>query len=444
MSEETANEQIEIRSEEVQEILGHIPHWLIRWGIAVIFIAILVFFISSWFFKYPDVIVSSITVITENPPASIIARTNGKIEELSVKDNQKVEEGELLAVIENPADYKDVLALKKDLFKYSNFTLLLTDSLSLLNEIYSLGEIQPFYSSFIKNYNDYINFLKLDYHHKKVEAVNEQMKKVKLYYNRLYNQRNILEKEVTLGQQQYSRDSSLHESKVIADSEFEKAESVFLQKRYSFEGAKTTLANTEIQLSQLEQTILDLQLQFTEQKSKFELIFKESLDNLSSQFSSWEQNYLLKSPISGNVAFTTYWNSNQNVKAGDVVFTIVPTKPSRIVGRVSLPVQGSGKVKVGQQVNIKFLNYPHLEYGMVKGIIKSISLVPSDNNYSVEVILPNGLTSTYGKQLNFKQEMRGTAEIITDDLRLLERIINPIKSALKNNTPLLLLFSALL
>lgn len=434
MSEEITDAQIEIRSEEVQEILGHIPHWLIRWGIAVIFIAILVFFVGSWFFKYPDVIASSITVTTENPPTSLIARTTGKIEALLVTDNQKVEEGELLGVIENPANYKDVLDLKKDLFKYSNSTMLLADSLSVFNEIYSLGEIQHFYSSFIKNYNDYTNFLMLDYHRKKVEAVNEQMNKVKLYYNRLYSQRNILEKEVKLGQRQYSRDSILHESKVIADSEFEKSESVFLQKRYSFEGAKTTLANTEIQLSQLEQNILDLQLQFTEQKSKFELIFKESLDNLSSQISSWEQNYLLKSPISGTIAFTNYWSSNQNVKAGDVVFTIVPNKPSRIIGRIDLPVQGSGKVKIGQQVNIKLFNFPHMEYGMVKGIIKTISLVPSDNNYSVEVILPDGLTSTYGKKLNFNQEMQGTAEIITDDLRLLERIINPIKSALKNHT----------
>ncbi|MCP5105918.1 MAG: hypothetical protein GY950_21200, partial [bacterium] len=31
---------IEIRSEEVQEIMGFIPHWIIRWGITVIFLVI--------------------------------------------------------------------------------------------------------------------------------------------------------------------------------------------------------------------------------------------------------------------------------------------------------------------------------------------------------------------------------------------------------------------
>jgi len=296
----------------------------------------------------------------------------------------------------------------------------------------NLGEIQSFYSSFIRRYDDYSNFLKLNYHSKKIEAVNGQMEKVKLYYNHLSEQKNILERDLQIGQLQYSRDSSLREKGVIADAAYEKAESVFLQKKYLLGSAKTALANTEIQLSQLEQSILDLQLQFTEQKSKLELDFKEALDNLNSQISSWEHNYLLKSPISGNITFTTYWSSNQNVKAGDVVFTVVPNIATQIIGKLILPVKGSGKVREGQNINIKFNNYPYMEYGIVKGIIKSISLVPSDNNYFVEVILPEGLTSTYNKELKFNQEMQGAAEIITDDLRLLERIIQPLKSMFKN------------
>jgi len=377
------------------------------------------------------VITASITVTTENPPASIIARTNGKIEVLFIKDNQKVEEGELLAVIKNPADYKEALALIKVLPEYNDIASLFTLSISALEE-QNLGEIQSFYSSFIRRYDNYTNFLKLNYHSKKMEAVNKQMEKVKLYYNHLFEQKNILERDVEIGQQQYTRNLSLLEKGVIADAEFEKAESAFLKKKYSLEGAKTSLASTEIQLSQLEQSILDLQLQFTEQKSKLELDFKEALDNLNSQISSWEHNYLLKSPISGNITFTTYWSRNQNVKAGDVVFTVVPNMTTQIIGKLILPVKGSGKVREGQNVNIKFSNYPYMEYGMVKGIIKSISLVPSDNNYSVEVIFPDGLTSTYNKELKFNQEMQGAAEIITDDLRLLERIIQPLKSMFKN------------
>ncbi|HES59568.1 MAG TPA: HlyD family secretion protein, partial [Caldithrix sp.] len=61
-------DKIEIRSDEVQEILGFIPHWIIRGGISVIFFIIILLFIGSWYFKYPDVISSNIIITTQNPP----------------------------------------------------------------------------------------------------------------------------------------------------------------------------------------------------------------------------------------------------------------------------------------------------------------------------------------------------------------------------------------
>jgi HlyD family secretion protein len=93
----------------------------------------------------------------------------------------------------------------------------------------------------------------------------------------------------------------------------------------------------------------------------------------------------------------------------------------------------SGKVKTGQTVNIKFSSYPFLEYGMVKGIVKSKSLVPSGVFYVLEIDLPDGLTTLYGKNLEFTQNMQGTAEIITDDLRLLQKIINPFRYLISRN-----------
>lgn len=45
--------------------------------------------------------------------------------------------------------------------------------------------------------------------------------------------------------------------------------------------------------------------------------------------------------------------------------------------------------------------------------------------------MPDSLMTNYGKRLDFMQEMPGTAEIVTGDLSLLDRILAPIKSALK-------------
>ncbi len=88
-------------------------------------------------------------------------------------------------------------------------------------------------------------------------------------------------------------------------------------------------------------------------------------------------------------------------------------------GRILLPQASSGKVRPGQTARIKFDSYPFMEYGMVNGRVTAISAVARDDRYSVEVAFPAGLTTSYGKQIEFKQGMQGTAEIVTEDLRLL-------------------------
>ena len=141
----------------------------------------------------------------------------------------------------------------------------------------------------------------------------------------------------------------------------------------------------------------------------------------------------MKSPIDGTITFTKIWSVNQNVVTGDKVVTIIPEKTSKIIGKLTIPISGSGKVKTGQKVNIKLINYPYMEFGMIEGKIKSISLIPSDNTYMAEVEFPEGLKTNYNKQIKFSQEMQGSAEIITADIRLIERLFNPIKSLFKKH-----------
>ena len=113
-----------------------------------------------------------------------------------------------------------------------------------------------------------------------------------------------------------------------------------------------------------------------------------------------------------------------------------PNDCTQIIGKILIPSKGSGKVKKGQNVIVTFDNYPYMEFGIIKIQIENDSLVPItliDNQkvYILEVIFPNKLITNYGKELTFTQEMYGSAEIITDDLRLLDKVLNPIKIILK-------------
>jgi hypothetical protein len=71
--------------------------------------------------------------------------------------------------------------------------------------------------------------------------------------------------------------------------------------------------------------------------------------------------------------------------------------------------------------------YPYLEYGILQGRIRNVSLVTNNDFYTVEVDLYKGLHSTVNKELRFTGELTGTAEIITENRSLIERISTPVK-----------------
>lgn len=114
-----------------------------------------------------------------------------------------------------------------------------------------------------------------------------------------------------------------------------------------------------------------------------------------------------------------------DVITAPVVVTAVPNNPTTFIGSVHLKMNLSGKVQVGQRVNLKFANYPYMEYGIVIGVVSKMSSIPNGDYYALEVNLPGQMVSTFGKKFEFQQELKGTAEIITEDRRLLDRILHP-------------------
>ena len=172
------------------------------------------------------------------------------------------------------------------------------------------------------------------------------------------------------------RDSSLFINGAISASEYEKSEQNYLQVSNAYQNLLAITDNTQMQINQLNFQIIDLQSQMTDQNQRLQNIMKEAYDNLNSSISDWEKTYVLMTPINGKVTFNKFWNKNQYVANGDVVFTIIPSAPQQIIGRVKLPVSGSGKVKVDQKVLIRLDNFLYTEYGMVEGRVQSISLIP--------------------------------------------------------------------
>jgi HlyD family secretion protein len=425
-------QKIEIRSGEVQEILGGVPSRIVRYGILVFVAIFSLIIIFSFIFYYPDILRSNIVVTTENPPATLVARATGKIERLFVEDKDRVAAGQTIALIENPADYNDVLELEQMIDKVQpafdtlNFTVS-----QRFNKSLQLGTVQEYYSQFLTRYEELNEFYQRNYYILKEESYKEQLKNARILYDRLWEQKVAIDKEYQIKQRNYERQKKLLAGEVVSSTVLEQAESEMLSKKSELDGIRSTLAEKQIDISELDQKIIENEKEYHDFKIQYESALIEAFNNLNSQASDWFLTYVLRSPIDGVVTFNKFYAENQNITEGDRVLTIVPEDVGEVIGKVELPVRGSGKVKEGLDVNVKFDNYPYMEYGLVRGKVKSVSLVPEDSFYMVEITFPNGLVTNYDNKLQMQSQLMGQAEIITEDLRLIQRIFNPLKALWK-------------
>ncbi|AHW61992.1 Multidrug resistance efflux pump [Draconibacterium orientale] len=426
------DKKIEIRSGEVQEILGGVPSRIVRYGILVFVAIFSLIIIFSFIFYYPDILRSNIVVTTENPPATLVARATGKIEKLFVEDKDRVAAGQTIALIENPADYNDVLELEQMIDKVQpafdtlNFTVS-----QRFNKSLQLGTVQEYYSQFLTRYEELNEFYQRNYYILKEESYKEQLKNARILYDRLWEQKVAIDKEYQIKQRNYERQKKLLAGEVVSSTVLEQAESEMLSKKSELDGIRSTLAEKQIDISELDQKIIENEKEYHDFKIQYESALIEAFNNLNSQASDWFLTYVLRSPIDGVVTFNKFYAENQNITEGDRVLTIVPEDVGEVIGKVELPVRGSGKVKEGLDVNVKFDNYPYMEYGLVRGKVKSVSLVPEDSFYMVEITFPNGLVTNYDNKLQMQSQLMGQAEIITEDLRLIQRIFNPLKALWK-------------
>jgi len=429
--------EVELHSEEVNDILSRPPKWIIRWGISVFFAIIFVLLTGSIFFRYPDIISSPVTVSSQNMPVHLKARVNGKLMKIFVKDSAEVTSGEPIAILETTTSYEDFLLLQGGCEVFRN--VMEEDSVpmhKIFMDNMKLGSIQSYFSVFIKSLNDYNNFLDADYHAKKIQIINKQIKEQRAILSLGENQMKGLSEQYSLAKKGFERDSVLFVQKVISQADFEQSKIKRLTSYQSFENMQSTLANMRLGILQSEQAVFELYQEKRDMLLQLKNTLMGNFDNLNSQMEEWLQTYVLVSPVKGRVSYSRFWQENQNVSAGDIVITIVPWEKAGFTGKIYLPLQGAGKVKVDQKVNIKLDNFPYMEFGMVEGRIRSISSVPVEINgvkvLALDIDFVNGLISNYGKELNSGEEMSGTAEIITEDMSLFRRLFNPLRHLLKS------------
>jgi multidrug resistance efflux pump len=418
---------IDESNEQIRVVLGQVPNAFLRWGTSVILCCLLILIALCWYIKYPDVVIADIVITTKNPPITVVSRANGKLSPLLVGDHEKVQIGQILAVIENAAYYKDVYAL---LQVVANLTSLESATLPVFspNSSWRLGEVQESYHTFEKSYQNWRLYQILHLQTKEIASLQKQREEYSRMLDKQQGQQQLYEEELQLASNIFERDKQAFERKLIAATLFEQKQKELLQTIRQQEDIKSQISATKVRIEELQNAILNRTLDKQRAENEYRQTLMSRLNALKTSISQWEETYVLKAPIGGKVTFFTFWSENQFVKNGEEVMAVVPDEEANLVGKVSMPLNNSGKVKDGNKVLIRLQNYPYREFGVLVGTVKSIALIPKNNAYAIEVELHNSLKTTFNKTLEFRQEMQGSAEIITEDLRLIERLFYQVLS----------------
>ena len=249
-------------------------------------------------------------------------------------------------------------------------------------------------------------------------------------------QRQSLISSVELEKEAVMRDSILLSENALSKNDFDISKSQLLTKENTLLGFNASLANAQLNQIQLEQELANLAIQRDEDLVEFDRSIRQAEQILINEIDLWLEQYAFIAPRDGIVSLHNIWGPGQRVIAGEIIASVSPNEEKNLIGRIKVPSSGFGKVKVGQDVKIKLNGFPYMEFGIIEGSVASISTVPENINgellYSIIVSFKQGLRSSYKLNIPFVQDMDGVAEIITDDMRLIDHFLRPIRSLFVN------------
>ncbi len=427
------NEQDEIsrKSEEVQAIIDRMPTYWVKWVALCVGILMGIIVLLGFLIQYPDTVDGQISVTATTAPVRLVANSSGRINLLQANKVQ-LQKGDVIAYLESGANYKHILWVENMLNALNENVN--SKKISLPDTLI-LGEVSSAYNAFLLAYLQYERVLTSSIYGTMRQNLQQQIRSDEAVIANLDNEMQLKKQILHTSANQLRKDSLLLAAKGISEQEYQRQRNAHL----SLQEAQLNLqSNRLMKQSEVSRNQLEIQrilLEETETKEKGYSDFITRKNELSNGINLWKERYLQYAPIAGELEFLGFWRDNSFVQAGQELFSVIPDK-NNILGEVMIPSFGAGKIETGQAANVKINNYPYDEYGLMKGVVKSVSRITNKlktqngdvDAYWVLISFPEGTVTNFGKTLPLDFESKGTAEIITKRKRLIERLFDNLKA----------------
>ncbi|MCB0564678.1 MAG: HlyD family efflux transporter periplasmic adaptor subunit [Phaeodactylibacter sp.] len=422
-------ENIEIRSEEVQEILGTPPGWMARYGTLFAFVVVVVVGWVGFLIKYPDTVESGITVTTTDPPKRLVTETRGRVKTVMAKNEQVVSAGQVLIVFDNNANLEDVLTLETAIMAVGN-----SPSDSTLLSFYLpgnvvLGELKDELYDFYRRQQDLRQYLSNPYDNLNLQQLNKELGKIQSMIRSDRERWANIDRQIESVEGRLRREEQLSRENLLAQDKVSRTREEILSLRRAREGIESSIKNKELDIDGIRSEMGGVQQVTKEGRQEAAIALRESFQALQKAVEEWKRKFVISSPIDGIVSFNLESISEQQyVESDREIGVVVPMKRQKTKGFVQVDMSRSGKIRPGQKVIVRLDSYSYAEYGAIEATVEKKSQVPIEGKIIVEVSFKKDLVTTLGKRIEPSREMKGDAVIITNDKRFIERVFERVRS----------------
>ncbi len=368
------SEQVELHNREINDLLGDPPAWLIYTGSFLLYGILALLFLGTMLISYPDVVKGQVEIDDLANVEWVVANFNGPVE-IFVRNDSMVKRGDTIGIIQNPALLRDVKLFCRLLANVERYYV--TNNTDLLRKFHFdliMGEMSGAYESF-------------------TQAVRSCL----IYddYNYFEQRRSFLQKELD-----------------ILKKEPEK---------------------NELAILKMERDIFELSISHKMEREKNRKQLELAYENMVNSIRNWELRYLIKSNSEGRIVLGETWALGHMVNRGDTICSVISSNKEEFIGRMQLSQEKVAGIESGDRVNISLSKYPAHTYGILTGEVSSISFVPYNKMYAIDIVFPNQLTTTAHTEIKYELGLKGQAEIITSSRSVLSRIFSPIYNLLRKS-----------
>lgn len=415
-----------LRSEEVQEVLGTPPSWIVRYGTALALVFLTLFIAASANYQYPDIVEERIIITFSEPPRSLVAPKSGRVADILVQNNEYVEKGQLLIVFEDAGDFYHITYLQDLMSEIPNENDSIIANFSP-NMKLDLGEIEEDYLNFLEKKNKYSRENKQSEVKRSVNSYSAQIRALQKSIQFLSNRKDIiirqindaLKRENELKRKVQEREASQAEVNAVSSeirslrAELQETEENISRKKYDVQALRSRISVTRLDGNN------------TRLNSADELI--SSFIQLKVRVDQWVENNIVYSPVEGKVEFNELLSKQQFMRKDEALMVVIPAQSQFMKGKMKVPLKESGFVKPTQEVIIRLDKFPFKVYGALTGRVTYKATVPNSEDQILVEILLTSFETTRGQTIEANEVLVGDARIITEKRTLLLRIFDSIR-----------------